>query len=558
MSTQISVSVALEGLRKLSQAQVNANRQAKLLEDQRLKLAQQSVGKQQETRAAEGRDLRGQLLYGIKSDRQRPREEPFAVFRTAAGGMEFGVGWIVRQDADTVQIVSSDGSTGLAFTTLDTNIGAASAAPSPFSTALTFDPTTNFGWNAWAHRTTALEITPSSTDVWYRFRPCNQVDLAIVPEVASYGRTASIVMPLANNLIYARVADADWYRRDYLLTASTSVDYATTSPFAGMIWTYEEVAGSAVEDPDTLLADPTRTKIMRINIDAAITVSDDQETNVSYNLFKCYSISRTSVREVSTPTGLSDKVDEMYGTIPTPANQTGINASTGGPTVLPGVASTVIDGTTWTSVRPYSITSFTGYTRKNPGLSYGRVAGLQELYENTPAAAFGIGRIRTDDAEMRSATDNIGTPFVYRILDGSATYTESDFYGSLQALEDCLTGLAPLPSQFLWINRRPNDGTAGFAYQDTERPVSFITYLSSLDNARTGGDWFDFGGDGLPSTPGVPPALAFTLVPLEDRVAPGEDYLFDTLLLLAAPYGDGAACRTKLLELGFTTADLTP
>jgi hypothetical protein len=92
VSTQISVSVALEGLRKLSQAQINANRQSHLLQVQRQGQAQKAVdaqaqGQTGQGQASQGRNPRGQLLYGIKSDRQRPQpqSQPFAVYRRPAG-----------------------------------------------------------------------------------------------------------------------------------------------------------------------------------------------------------------------------------------------------------------------------------------------------------------------------------------------------------------------------------------------------------------------------------------------------------------------------------------
>jgi hypothetical protein len=107
VSTQINVSVALESLRRLSQAQVNANRQSKLLEDQRRKLAQQSVDTQAQSEATQGRDVRGQLLYGVKSDRQRPQPQPFAVYRTSSTGPATPGSWLLApSDASFNAIVA--------------------------------------------------------------------------------------------------------------------------------------------------------------------------------------------------------------------------------------------------------------------------------------------------------------------------------------------------------------------------------------------------------------------------------------------------------------------
>jgi hypothetical protein len=75
MSTNIVVDVALAALRQLNQAQVNANRQAKLLADRNAKLAGKAVEADAAAKAQQGQDLSGKLLYGIKPDRRRAPEQ---------------------------------------------------------------------------------------------------------------------------------------------------------------------------------------------------------------------------------------------------------------------------------------------------------------------------------------------------------------------------------------------------------------------------------------------------------------------------------------------------
>lgn len=87
MSTDISVSVALEGLRRLSQGAVNANRQNKLQEDQRKAAAAEAVAAQQRGTGldpgtnANGRDAKGRFLYGAKL-RTSTRPEVVAAYRS--------------------------------------------------------------------------------------------------------------------------------------------------------------------------------------------------------------------------------------------------------------------------------------------------------------------------------------------------------------------------------------------------------------------------------------------------------------------------------------------
>jgi hypothetical protein len=83
MSTNIVVDVALAALRQLNQAQVNANRQAKLLADRNAKLAQKAVDAEAVAKAQQGQDRNGALLYGIRLDRQRVQQQPVAAYRSA-------------------------------------------------------------------------------------------------------------------------------------------------------------------------------------------------------------------------------------------------------------------------------------------------------------------------------------------------------------------------------------------------------------------------------------------------------------------------------------------
>jgi hypothetical protein len=90
VSTNIVVDVALSALRQLNQAQVNANRQAKLLADRNSTLAQKAVEADAAAKAqpGQGQDPRGALLYGVKSDRKRPQENPIAVYRGSMVALE--------------------------------------------------------------------------------------------------------------------------------------------------------------------------------------------------------------------------------------------------------------------------------------------------------------------------------------------------------------------------------------------------------------------------------------------------------------------------------------
>lgn len=563
MSTRITVEVGKALLAQTAKALAEQNRQSRLDYESRLKeynalRAASLKAAAEDTKA--GKAPSGTAAPGTSTSGTSVRNDvpeyytPPKVAAQASTGIDFAFGWIVKQSNSTTQIVSGNGAVSAPFVADGQSIVDAAAAASPYTTELTIDPTTEFTWNAWGHRETAVEITPSDTSVWYRYRPCTEVAIAMSPEFCSYGRAGDLVFPLGKNLIYTRGSNANWYRRDYLLTASTAVDYSTTPPYADMIWTYEEVAGSALEDPDTLLEDPTRLKYLRINIDAPITVDDDQEINLSYDTFKSYSVSATSVREVTAPAAVRTRFDEIYGVAPVPSTQL-VGASTGGPTLLRSVASLTINGVNWSNVQVYSIDSFSGYTRRDPNVSQGGDESLDRMINEAPAACFGLGVISPDNAEMNNSQALLATPLIYRLMDGAQTYTIDDFYGDLETLSACLEGLAPLPRGIVWINTQPGGVSLPDLYLAVDQVLAFDLFTSSASNAVEGGQWYDFAGDGKPTQRGQ---LRGTLRPLPERIAPSEDYPDETKLLFATPYRDGAYCRTKLLELGFTAADLVP
>jgi hypothetical protein len=82
MTTNIVVDVALSALRQLNQAQVNANRQAKLLADRNSGMADAAVAEDAKAKAQQGQSRGGGLLYGVKADRLRRQQEAAAVYRT--------------------------------------------------------------------------------------------------------------------------------------------------------------------------------------------------------------------------------------------------------------------------------------------------------------------------------------------------------------------------------------------------------------------------------------------------------------------------------------------
>jgi hypothetical protein len=548
MTEQLTINVILNTLRNNARAWQEAARRAQLERERRQRVE------------AEGKRQRQPIDAAVPWPGAVP-ETSVASAELAAyrRGFPFAIGWIVKQSVNITQVVSGDGAVGLPFETATQGIYDAEESPCAFSNSLTCASTTNFGWNTWSHRVNPSELTaPAPDGVWRRFRPVQSFQLGIRPSgSASYNRDVSIPLPLGQAMIYVRASSLDWYQNDYKIGASTTIDYTTELPYVGMMYTVEEVAGSVAEDPDALLGIAARDKAMALIINSpnVVSVLDSVETNVSHDVFKCYNIGRTSVREVPAPASVQTFVDELYGTIPDPEDQSYGALPDLMFSALPRPHTLVIDGITWTEYRTSGLGTFTGYTRKNPNLSMGANPELGYLWGGTPAVCFGIGTISADYASMGYGGDDLGTPFVYRIIDGSQSYTYDDFYGTMLSLSGCIAGMAPMPKGLVWIDRNFDGSSDHEAYQAPERSLTFELFPNSAANARGDGTWYNFAGDGKPVQSG---SLTASLVPLASRVAPGVGFESATSLIFTTPYGDGTYCRNNLLALGFSSADLVP
>jgi hypothetical protein len=81
------------------------------------------------------------------------------------------------------------------------------------------------------------------------------------------------------------------------------------------------------------------------------------------------------------------------------------------------------------------------------------------------------------------------------------------------------------------------------------------TFAARADNLVADPDFDGFADDVLPSAPGRPPSYTHRLVALEDRVTTTAPIPF---VLAATTFGEDAYCRSSMIGLGFTSADLLP
>ena len=571
MGTRIDIQVgqALLGQRVRDLAALN--REQRIEREQRVREAsttQEALDARVANAAQRGQAQNGQLRNSVIGDSLRPGQyqerlraqgkksdvpEYYTAPKVAVtpqGGLEFAVGWLVKQSENVTQVVSGDGRVGLPFETETQSIIDAAGAPSPFDTSFSIA-----GHTPWEET-----YLPGDVEAWGRSIIMTGATIAMAPLTATYGADGQVLMPIRSNMLVTIRKAVDYTLQHYELTVAATIPPIIeegSAPRDVQIYALQTVRGNwaDAEDPSALLMDPSREKRLLIITLVQPTISDTARIDVFYDNTQTFNVSRGSVRRLSTPEALQSFMLNAYGTWPAASDAT-VPPSAGFQPIA--LASNTIEGISYTFAACQSLAGFPSYVRRNQSLAYTRDEELKSLIDDTPAPCFGLGPMAPDQAEMGYGSTGLSNPLVYRILDGSSTIAESDFYDTLETIEGCLTGLAPLPRQLSWIDSRPSQSTASDAYLGAGQDVTFNVYASAADNARAGGNWYGFGGDGLPSKRGRPPNLKLAIAPQSARIQPGEDFVSDVGILLATPYGDKPYCRAKLLELGFTAADLNP
>lgn len=544
MSTQINVIVDNGGLSEKARRQTQANRWAKAEADARAKAEREGLDQRAANRTEQGLDDQGRPESGTSTGTQFRPDEPAA---SRFGKFPFALAW-ENTTATTVNLISGDG-------TASTSFSRPSNAPinTAFSGSYTFASTT-LDWTFVDNTFPGATLTPYPQDFWLRERTLLDVDIVKI-FTQPYEDYRDFCLPCDGKaMLHVSVLAKKTFQQEYKLRAQLGVG---ESPNFGFV-VREEVEGNAGDDPVALFASTSSIKRIRIYLDdRPLDLLDSTEQIVDRSVRKTHVIGKSTVREVSFPTALRQRYRRLWGE--PPENPTSYTYSFSAFLATP--VEPLINGVTYyeASIQCQTTQSPSGMAyRDYSGLFDGREEAAQaDAWDLTPISNFGIGRIDSDYATFLNFKSITAMPFAYRLLDGSNVLTQADFDGgSAESLAGSLAALSPLPPKFLWINAGLDNPyfSAG--------PLVFNTYRSDITNARSDGTWKNFKQtpngiypNGLPVLPGSPAALRFSMS--ATRYTPPAEYP-NVTLLFTTPYGDSAYCRTKLLELGFSPADLVP
>jgi hypothetical protein len=478
MSTNIIVDVALAALRQLNQAQVNANRQVKLLADRNAKLAQKAVDDDVKAKAQESQGPDGLLLYGVKSERQKPQEQPIAAFRSDEA-LNLGHGYFTLTSGGTgttrtgtVRVATSGSSetdnlneSTATFTFTYPTIG---SLPSFTSTKVVYDgltDTTTTTYNEAGDPSWGTEVyiavnteDPASVAA-AEAQLLDTYDFTITnysySTLSTQERRKRLVLPAGRNTFIAvALCENAWARR---IDATTDTEHRELS--------YRETI------PGFYIADVITTSETTYDVYSAVNDTDRQ----AY----AFVVGLDATRQISVPAGLSDDLDRLWPPFTLSYNNLGA--------------------------------PFYGTPADHPGNEAGTVSHYL-------LRSFGLGALNTTAHQFACLT---GTPSVFDYLatfPGGITLADSRSYSAMSSY------LSSLPSRYVAPIYSFGSGVA-----------SYLTTMPVATNAAV--------------------ASGFRLY---RSITPGTINSSLSNRALSWDWGQASYCRTKLLELGFTSADLTP
>jgi hypothetical protein len=478
MSTNIVVDVALAALRQLNQAQVNANRQAKLLADRNAKLAQKAVDDDAKAKAQESQGPDGLLLYGVKSERQKPQDPPIAAFRTDEA-LNLGHGYFTVTSSDisggrnAVVRVATSGSPSTdnlnestaTFTFTYPTIG---SLPSFTSTKVVYDGLTNTttttygeaGDPSWGTEVyIAVNLADPASVAAADAQLLDTYDYTITnysySTLSTQERRKRLALPAGRNTFVAvALCENAWSRN---IIATTDTEHRELS--------YRETV------PGFYIADVITTTETTYSVYSAVNDTDRQ----AY----AFVVGLDATRQISVPTGLSDDLDRLWPPFTLSYNNIGA--------------------------------PFYNTPADHPGNEAGSISHYL-------LRSFGLGALNTTAHQFACLT---GTPSVFDYLatfPGGITLSDSRSYSVMSSY------LTSLPSRYAAPSYSFGGGVA--------------SYLATMPVATN--------------------AAVTTGFRLYRSITPGTINSSLSDRALTWDWGQASYCRTKLLALGFTTADLTP
>jgi hypothetical protein len=595
MSTRINITIDSGGLLDRNAQQTAANRQAKVLADQRAAAEAEGVERRAADRIAAGLDPLTGLPASTPSSAStinRLDQEPAANRR---GDFPFAAAWTLNDESGRRnKLVCGNGSASLPINQLQPSLQPSEGDDLEFSVSPDSKPE-HGEWSVWTwFDPGGGPELPGCVRAFY----CDSAEFTLRYSTVRIIRD-NLVLPHAQNMIYVDYKDQLQILEEFKfgVTAqpgryvegqpfpfSFGIDArdATTKNWIIAILDNIQVANPAEADAALLDPDVPKKRYLIINavnagynfttpnavideLNAQYAFDDPQlistvrQTPISRSL-QCWNVSKTSVRSISSPPVARSFVESIFGKV-------GFNTANFDPPVgnfqwlVDGVAGGDIirlqkntsDGIVWNNgvyVLTAGITTFPTISRSFDNSTLGVYS---DYLPNSRYTNYGIGTFTPgigDDAvgKMLGPTGGSATPLVYKISTDVAPFNEDFFtlFFEREALSELRLVLEPsLPKGQLWIDLSTVD------YYTESTSLKFNTFKDTLDNAKPDALWYDIANETLPSIKGKPPSLKLSLVPKANRVS-GTDPFF----IFSTPFLDTIYCRQQLLSLGFTLGEI--
>lgn len=543
MATRIDVNVKLRGLLQFIKEVAQGNRQGQVISEADARVRAEANRKRQEKVAVEvpwpGAVPEGEI---------RPE---LAAYRTDGGGISLG--WLdVYNTAgvgDTYTLISGDGSVA-GDPVLVPVLPATAGVPSPVV------PTWSGGWSAWTH--SASFGAYFGSPCWWRTRKTTQLDIT---PLEGWGgiTTERILLPAPSGMIWTMRVRSSYVRYHYTLRFTGPGTDAV--PNRGV----QLIPGADTDDPDALWdANPAQRRLLLQPLTEATVVVSPVIDTYADNAYHTYWVGARTVRELVTPPSITDLYVSVRGADATAPYTTGNNytPNSSSPPIItyPLLRAATIDGVSYGQINHQSSTTL-GVTYRMPVFTVPKFAAdpgpsNPGLATSLSLGSLGICSVNKPSGFMRDI-DTGATPVTLRVISGDLPPGMPEPYTS--TLSEVLSAVAPLPSKFAFINvsGQTIDGIAEPGAQDAyplaATAIRLPTYNPAITNLKSGAMWNSFADEDKPSQAGVPAILRKTMVPLASRVSTDGR---EPTLLASATYGQDRYCRSKLLALGFTPADL--
>jgi hypothetical protein len=538
MSTRINVTVGDGGLLDRNAQQTAANRQARVLADQRAAAEAEGVERRAADRIAAGLDPLTGLPASTPSSAStinRLDQEPAANRRPS--GAVIDIAWLDISINSTTGVITNRviSGNGAAFSSeFDSFVN---TGVDPFSYEVTFAPEST--WSGWTYG----GVQFFTGNWWYQQRFVRKYTAEEGPGWRGGVLSASLVLPARSGLIY--VSKSERNQLTWRATVQVGTDTGANpdaSPYVLRAWRF--IAGAPDADPEALWSAsvPSARNFMVEGAAFAERVSDVVvSTRIDSDTTSVYA-TNVQARIIPTPTAVTELLPDLLGEL-------NVSASTVlnyiyQPSAFVGIGFTTpqtIEGTLYGRVW---VLKYTDLGVPNPWPQYEVPELSSEITFPNPELAGAYQNTSTGFAGFSGMlnTNQAGTVYGLKILQGVLPQNIPGPFTPGRTLRDVLTDLNINRDRFSIYAPQYVNYNSELTTQDIP---SFRANSPELPEDTR---WWSFDTAALLTPPTNSPVYKHRMVPLAERVAP-----LGTLRLLAASsFKETSYTNAAIAALGFT------